>query len=68
MIVHGDGLLPFLENALITLRASGNFLPVVIWTSQWTSVSLCARLANCDWARCLAFVLTSSDHDSGFEW
>ena len=66
MIVHGDGLLPFLENALITLRASGNFLPVVIWTSQWTSVSLCERLANCYGAKCLPLILPLTHQENGY--
>jgi hypothetical protein len=44
MLVHGDELLPFVENALGTLRNSGNGIPVLIWVSPQTSLSAGAAI------------------------
>jgi len=44
MLVHGDELLPFAENALATLRDSGNGIPVLIWVSGQTSLSAAAAI------------------------
>jgi hypothetical protein len=44
MLVHGDDLLPFVENALGTLRNSGNGIPVLIWVSPQTSASAAAMI------------------------